>query len=507
MGTCGIKPNKSRRKQDDNMTENSKKKGNSMHNKINNYKITNKKAITEVTSIQNMAKDEIDTGHKPIPIKIINKVMKSICKIIIINNKKKNYGTGFFLYYTDKIKYLITNYHIINENNTNNTEIEIWNHKKMKLNLNNRYIKYIPKPKDITIIEIKETDNIYKDIEFLKFDYNGINHGYEIYINADIFTIEHPYGDDSSCASGRIINIDEYEFIHNISTDNGSSGCPIILLNNNINLIQVIGIHKNADYRAKLNGGTFIGEIFNEINNINYIKNKNYIIAEIYITKENLNKDIRIINSYEEERRTKGMGYNIEDKYKNEDEIKKCEIKINDKIISFNYKYKFISIGKYIINYSFKDNINKTNCMFADCNLLTNINLSNFNTENVISMRSMFWECSSLNNINLSYFNTKNLTNMDFMFWGCSSLTNINLSDFITKNVTNMIFMFWGCSSLTSINLSNFNTKKAEKYGMFSNCKALKIENIVIKDKTIFNDNSIFNPPELLLHKYFNKTK
>ena len=36
MGTCGIKPNKSRRKQDDNMTENSKKKGNSMHNKINN---------------------------------------------------------------------------------------------------------------------------------------------------------------------------------------------------------------------------------------------------------------------------------------------------------------------------------------------------------------------------------------------------------------------------------------------------------------------------------------
>ena len=171
-----------------------------MHNKINNYKITNKNAITEVTSIQNMAKDEIDTGQKPIPIKIINKVMKSICKIIIINNKKKNYGTGFFFYYTDKIKYLITNYHIINENNTNNTEIEIWNHKKMKLTLNNRYIKYIPKPKDITIIEIQETDNIYKDIEFLKFDYNSINHGYEIYINADIFTIEHPYGDDSSCA-------------------------------------------------------------------------------------------------------------------------------------------------------------------------------------------------------------------------------------------------------------------------------------------------------------------
>ena len=46
----------------------------------------------------------------------------------------------------------------------------------------------------------------------------------------------------------KILNImDDYEFKHNIPTDSGSSGCPIILLNNNINLCQVIGIHKEAD--------------------------------------------------------------------------------------------------------------------------------------------------------------------------------------------------------------------------------------------------------------------
>ena len=65
----------------------------------------------------------------------------------------------------------------------------------------------------------------------------------------------------------------------------------------------------------------------------------------------------------------------------------------------------------------------------------------------------MFSECNLLTNINLSNFNANNITNMGFMFWGCSSLTNINLSNFNTNNVTNMGFMFWGCSSLMKKNI------------------------------------------------------
>ena len=34
--------------------------------------------------------------------------------------------------------------------------------------------------------------------------------------------------------------------------------------------------------------------------------------------------------------------------------------------------------------------------MFYYCNSLTNLNLSNFNTQNVTDMRSMFYECNSL---------------------------------------------------------------------------------------------------------------
>ena len=241
----------------------------------------------------NKKNKELFAGHKPIPMNIANQVLKSICKITI---KKKNvniYGTGFFMNISDSLQYLITNYHNINENTINEfIEIEIYNHKKMKLKINHRNINYFPEPKDITIIEIKNHNDIYTDIEFLNYDTNYNKYGYKIYKNIDIFSIEHPLGDSEACASGKIINIEDYEFEHNIPIDNGSSGSPIILLNNNMNLVQVIGIHKEADYSKKLNLGTFIGEIFNKKDNLNnnnnfksFINNTKIIANIIKIVK------------------------------------------------------------------------------------------------------------------------------------------------------------------------------------------------------------------------------
>ena len=60
--------------------------------------------------------------------------------------------------------------------------------------------------------------------------------------------------------------------------------------------------------------------------------------------------------------------------------------------------------------------------MFSECNYLTNINLSSFNTQNVIDMSFMFNGCNSIKNINLSTFNTQNVTinDMSDMFSGAS---------------------------------------------------------------------------------------
>ena len=68
--------------------------------------------------------------------------------------------------------------------------------------------------------------------------------------------------------------------------------------------------------------------------------------------------------------------------------------------------------------------------MFCDCNSLTNLNLSNFNTQNVTNMNSMFKDCNSLIKLNL-YFNTQNVTDMNDMFKNCNSLKKQN---FISKD-------------------------------------------------------------------------
>ena len=211
------------------------------------------------------------------------------------NNQIGN-GTGFFMKVSDSMKW-ITNYHVIDPKLINTIiEIEVWNHTKFKLDLNNYKITYFEKPKDIAVIQLKNYDEITQDIQFLSYDKNYID-GYHIYEKVDVFSIQHPCGKSAACASGTITSIDNFEFEHNVATDKGSSGCPIILLNDNINLILVIGIHKSGDPFYKINGGTFIGEIFKELNNseiinkTNNLKTENYIISELEIGDDNINKE------------------------------------------------------------------------------------------------------------------------------------------------------------------------------------------------------------------------
>ena len=68
-------------------------------------------------------------------------------------------------------------------------------------------------------------------------------------------------------------------------------------------------------------------------------------------------------------------------------------------------------------------------------------------------MSEMFRQCSSLTNIKLSNFNTNNVNDINHMFSWCSSLTKIDLSNFNINNVTNMSGMFYGCYKLTKNNI------------------------------------------------------
>ncbi len=106
--------------------------------------------------------------------------------------------------------------------------------------------------------------------------------------------------------------------------------------------------------------------------------------------------------------------------------------------------------------------------MFYNCQALTNIDLSTFNTSTVTDMSGMFRNCKNLKSINLNGVNTGNVSNFASMFSGCRSLSTIDVSGFDTSNSISFSQMFQDCTSLKKIDVSGFKTEKVRyMYEMF----------------------------------------
>ena len=119
-------------------------------------------------------------------------------------------------------------------------------------------------------------------------------------------------------------------------------------------------------------------------------------------------------------------------------------------------------------------NVKSTCSWFRDCYNLKEVDLSRFDTSNVINMSYMFYECMSLTTLDVSGFDTKNVTSMECMFYGCSSLTTLDVSGFDTKNVADMRSMFYYCESLTTLDVSGFDTKNVTDMELlFYECSSL----------------------------------
>ena len=78
--------------------------------------------------------------------------------------------------------------------------------------------------------------------------------------------------------------------------------------------------------------------------------------------------------------------------------------------------------------------------MFNKCSGLTSLDVSSFDTSNVILMSSLFRGCSSLNSLDLSKWDTSKVTNMIGMFSGCDALKKITMK---------------GCSEATRTKIQN----------------------------------------------------
>ena len=225
---------------------------------------------------ESMIKSAVDPVNMTCTEKILHQMKNCICKIKIENVS----ATGFFckIPFINMI-FLITNFHVINEEYMKeNKKINILlNDEKeaLVIDLAIKRENYFNKEYDIALIELKENDGIK---EFLELDDNILKENENVYYEKkSIYILHYLLGNDICVLYGKLNGINKYDIIHACSTDNGSSGSPILNLKNN----KVIGIHKegstNSNY-YNYNKGTLLKYPLNDI--IKKYNKNNIIIKE-----------------------------------------------------------------------------------------------------------------------------------------------------------------------------------------------------------------------------------
>jgi len=170
---------------------------------------------------------------------ILDQMKNMLCKIYIKEDFK---GTGFFCkipYNGNLLPIFMTNNHIINESIlTSEQNITIsMNNKFKKIELEDK-IKYTNKDLDITIIEIKEKDEIKN---YLDLDENILEKNNITYLKTSIYLLHYPGNNNIEVSYGIIKEREnEYDFNHICDAGKYSSGGPILNLSNN----KLIGMHK-----------------------------------------------------------------------------------------------------------------------------------------------------------------------------------------------------------------------------------------------------------------------
>lgn len=125
--------------------------------------------------------------------------------------------------------------------------------------------------------------------------------------------------------------------------------------------------------------------------------------------------------------------------------------------------------------------VNATAChlMFRGC---SNIDFSNFYTNNVVDMSYMFYNADDTVKLDLSGFDTSKVENMEAMFSNMYALKYLDISSFNTERLINMDGMFNCCVSLVKLDLTSFDTGSVlYMLNTFSGCEQL--EEILVSDK------------------------
>ena len=208
---------------------------------------------------------------------------------------------------------------------------------------------------------------------------------------------------------------------------------------------------------------------------------QSYIKAIYEITKDDINKNIQILNC---------------DEQINKNELEKiCNIYLNKQKIPFTFESNFFEPGEYVFTFEFNELLINANKLFYGCSNIKSLNFSKFKSSYIKDMTDMFNGCSKLESLDLSNFRTKKVITMKGLFKKCTALKILDLSSFNTSHVIDMSEMFSECISLTFLNLGNFETEKVKTmYRMFYKCTSLYAINLSkAQSKSINNTSEMFS--------------
>ena len=400
---------------------------------------------------------------------IINQMKRNICLIKIDNS----IGTGFFCkipFQGRMIKVFITNNHVINkdllyQNNFQlKLDIKAENLNKI-INLDNR-LKYTNEKYDVTIIEIKEEDNIQNFLELDEIILKDIlfddNHNKE-YEKKSMYILQYP-NTELSVSFGILdfIYYDKtYEFAHRCSTNKGASGSPILNYQN-----KVIGIHKKGLNNYNL--GTFLNYPIKEfINTVLFPKFgiNNNLKLPTNIANKKLFKSPLIDNSLTliNEDSELNFSNNNSNFINDEKSIKEIQNFPQPKT-EMNFINKNININTKNNNYPFLAHPNNNN----DSVLIKTTNhINNYIMNNDIKNNNLMNNNIKNNNLMNNNINNNNIMNNNIMN---NNLINNNLIDnnIMNNNIMNNNIMNDNNNIMNNDNNINmddqFNLKNSQTF-------------------------------------------
>ena len=419
---------------------------------------------------------------------ITRQMEKCVCKIHI-NGKN---ATGFFAkipYKNSFIKVLMTNNHVLDSNDILENKIITFslNNNIKNIKIDKERKTYTSEPFDTTIIEIKEElDDLKNVIEYLELDdikFKYIkennkdfsnNHLNNLYKDESLYILNYLGGKEIVISYGFLRKIEESKIYHKCSTDKGSSGSPILSLENN----RLIGIHYGGSNNFNFNLGTLIAfpiMEFQIINTNNYSIKKTLNSMTIIYKIDNDNRAYNKLRLFGEEF-VKNNKDNCSIIIDGKNQELSEHININEKMRKKGYLEIKLKENKTISNMShmFCRGIEED-----DRILLWQIpDISKWNTINVTDMSYLFCCCENLESLpDISSWNTSNVKDMSNMISYCRNLESLpDISKWDTSNVTDMSHMFandWKLKLFPDI--SKWNTSKVKDMEhMFTRCQSLE---------------------------------